>query len=370
MSSSILNKSIELIRAGDKATAQRLLKSLVESGPNNIAAWFWYADTFQTDQERLNTLQLCLARNPDNPQVKQALSSLMAQQSPKQQSVSTNRAPLPATQISDSATNTSDRPDKLKAIISAQPKLSPVSGADSWRKQASSTRPNAERVVQAVTSSERPEEHPPQPAVSSPFSETKLAPARAKSKRSKIPIIIFLTGLIALITSVVVFVVYPAITRQYLTSLDLEPLLIQSGDLPAGLSSGQITSYTGNQIDELWSSDIGVPKPLSITAQDINGLDASGSVMVMLFGDNSAIDGMTNLVSNNGGDPIEVGDKGFGSARTVDTIFDDIKQDVTSVIFARCKAVVLIRVNDYYGLSGMASYARRLDKRLASLVCR
>ncbi len=82
-----LNNAIQLIREGRKDEARRILEPLLQAEPANISAWFWYVDTCPTLEKRIQTLELCLKRNPGNSQVMQALLALRSQRPPQTRSV-------------------------------------------------------------------------------------------------------------------------------------------------------------------------------------------------------------------------------------------------------------------------------------------
>jgi len=65
-----------LIQQGKLQEAQNLLKTLLATDPHNLHAWAGYLKTCVTDQERIDTLRLCLKYNPENDQVKETLSKL------------------------------------------------------------------------------------------------------------------------------------------------------------------------------------------------------------------------------------------------------------------------------------------------------
>ena len=75
-----LKQAIRLIKAGDKAEAQRILEPLLETEPNNLAAWFWYVETWPTIQQRIQALEICLQHNPESEKAQYALRTLKAQQ--------------------------------------------------------------------------------------------------------------------------------------------------------------------------------------------------------------------------------------------------------------------------------------------------
>jgi hypothetical protein len=74
-----LKTAIELIRAGQKAEAQKILQPIINADAHNIPAWFWYVESCSTGEQRLRILEKCAGYNPDHPQVKAALEILRRQ---------------------------------------------------------------------------------------------------------------------------------------------------------------------------------------------------------------------------------------------------------------------------------------------------
>ncbi len=75
-----LSNAIQLIRVGQKQEARQILEPLLKMEPANIQAWFWYVETCSTNEKRIQVLEMCLTKNPENSQVVQALQTLRNQQ--------------------------------------------------------------------------------------------------------------------------------------------------------------------------------------------------------------------------------------------------------------------------------------------------
>ncbi|MEP6985480.1 MAG: hypothetical protein ABI970_07775 [Chloroflexota bacterium] len=73
-----LRTGIEAARRGDKATASRLLRQVVDITPNNEVAWMWLASALDNLQERKAALEQALRINPSNTRAQQALDQLNA----------------------------------------------------------------------------------------------------------------------------------------------------------------------------------------------------------------------------------------------------------------------------------------------------
>lgn len=75
----LLKKAIELILAGEKAQAQRILEAYIKENPYDVTAWLWEARTWSTVGARINVLETCLTYNPENPQIMTVLAALNTQ---------------------------------------------------------------------------------------------------------------------------------------------------------------------------------------------------------------------------------------------------------------------------------------------------
>ena len=71
-----MRQGIEAARKGDKATAQKLLRQVVESDHDNEIAWMWLASTIDNLQERKQALEQALRINPENTRAQDALTQL------------------------------------------------------------------------------------------------------------------------------------------------------------------------------------------------------------------------------------------------------------------------------------------------------
>lgn len=120
-----LNSAIQLIREGRKDEARRILEPLLQAEPANIPAWFWYVDTCPTLEKRIQTLELCLKRNPGNSQVMQALLALRSQRP-----LQTKPAPPPV-QVPKPAATYYD-PEPYSAAYEEEPKKSAASSTSTF----------------------------------------------------------------------------------------------------------------------------------------------------------------------------------------------------------------------------------------------
>jgi hypothetical protein len=141
-------------------------------------------------------------------------------------------------------------------------------------------------------------------------------------------------------------------TPLSLDDLDLEPLLIQSGDLPSGFSGAQVLQDAPGMFRD-------IPPTENVIYQRFqkNG-ETIGGVTVFLYGDDETRGAAYDLVVDGFADPVEeisnVGEIADGS------LFD--------LAFIRCNALVHVRMVGA-GLDEVAAYATRLDSRLTDVVC-
>jgi hypothetical protein len=72
-----LVEGIAAAKAGDKATARRLLTRAVRQAPESVDAWFWLAAVLDTSQGRLFCLDKVLSLNPDHRLARRGRNALV-----------------------------------------------------------------------------------------------------------------------------------------------------------------------------------------------------------------------------------------------------------------------------------------------------
>lgn len=171
----------------------------------------------------------------------------------------------------------------------------------------------------------------------------------------------------------------PTATPIPLSEIDLESLLIRNGDLPADLSGGQVLGSLTEMYENLPSADNTIQREL---AQ--NG-EAVGFVTVLLYESRGDANAAHEDIVSGFGEPVD--EEGLKS--TIETLSDigeqaevvtiemdmnvggvSIKRTMMDLTFLRCHAVAHIRMNNISSPSGIESYAKRLDERLALVACR
>jgi len=161
------------------------------------------------------------------------------------------------------------------------------------------------------------------------------------------------------------------------SSLQLDDLIVQPYDLPAGISGAQISNHedcnsaAGNKCAEYYIK-------LDLAYQD----KQHGHVQIWVYEDSQYVTARYNVESDTfiaecqktegqcyPGDPKAVPD--LGDSATMIDVYNYIGADSFYILFARCNAVVRIYI---WGVAndpdGVITYAQHLDKRLTPIVCR
>ena len=71
-----IQQAIDMIQRGRKKEAGPILEGFIRSNPQDVTSWFWYAETLDSDQKRVQLLEAYLKQNPGNAQVIKALEML------------------------------------------------------------------------------------------------------------------------------------------------------------------------------------------------------------------------------------------------------------------------------------------------------
>lgn len=149
-----------------------------------------------------------------------------------------------------------------------------------------------------------------------------------------------------------------------LKDIDLEPLLIQNGDLPAGFSGAQIKDEAPAMFDK-------APKPVKAIDQRLASKDDNaGGIVALLYETPEDTVKAYDMVVDGMGDKVKalegVGEKASVMADTLAAANLSFSEGA----FYRCGAVVHIRFVGIEDADAVEAYAKRLDKRLqASPLC-
>jgi hypothetical protein len=148
-----------------------------------------------------------------------------------------------------------------------------------------------------------------------------------------------------------------------LTALDLESLLIQPGDLPAGVVGSQVKDKAPPVFKD-------VPLPVKAIDQRFGLADGAiiGGVTVLLYDSPTDLEKAYAVVIKGMGSSAypstEVGDKARIGGLTART------QRIAEVSFVRCHALVSVSLSETpQPDDDTLTYAKRLDRRLTPLVC-
>jgi hypothetical protein len=156
----------------------------------------------------------------------------------------------------------------------------------------------------------------------------------------------------------------PKPTLVPLSDLDLEPVLVFLGDLPAGYDPAQVRSSLPGMFD-------GIPQPINqIYQQFEHENDSAGGTAIIVYDAQQAanmaytyiLDGMTDSE-----DVQTIGEQGRLAILDLTSMGGIVS---TELLFLRCNTVVHIRMTGTSNPDYVTSYAQRLDERLTGLVCR
>jgi membrane protein YdbS with pleckstrin-like domain len=75
----LTQQGISALKAGDKQSALKLLRSAIQNNPKDIQAWLWLSGAVDTNQERVECLQAILKIDPNNQIAIQGLAQLVSQ---------------------------------------------------------------------------------------------------------------------------------------------------------------------------------------------------------------------------------------------------------------------------------------------------
>lgn len=71
-----IQQAITLIESGDRSAARNLLITLLQTDPQNEAAWLWLAETLSSDAERIRALERSLSYLPNSQLIQRSLQRL------------------------------------------------------------------------------------------------------------------------------------------------------------------------------------------------------------------------------------------------------------------------------------------------------
>jgi len=150
-----------------------------------------------------------------------------------------------------------------------------------------------------------------------------------------------------------------------ISEIQLDSIVIQEGDLPAGFSGAQIRDTAPEMFKDLPSAQNTVYQQLEKEG------DVAGGITIFLYDSQDNIETAYNLIVGGLLDDAklsdEVGEKAIISSISI-TIADITIKSV-DMAFVRCGAVVHIRMSGTDDVNSVVAYAKRLDNRLKTLIC-
>jgi hypothetical protein len=148
------------------------------------------------------------------------------------------------------------------------------------------------------------------------------------------------------------------------TPASLESVLVQEGDLPAGLTAGPASTELPDYFDQMPESDASAFVPLQ------SGQEQAGWVVAFRYGsDEEVFDGAVRLVRHMPAEKRQVlvnfGDEAYSMIVT-----DPAEGGpYTDILFTQCRFVVHVRMQGVTELSQVTSYTKKLDQRLNETYC-
>ena len=83
MTDNLLQRAIDAIQSGDKATGQKLLGQVLKLDRNNEQAWLWLTQTDITHQQKIKSLKHVLRINPNSAVAREGLQKLQGNARPQ-----------------------------------------------------------------------------------------------------------------------------------------------------------------------------------------------------------------------------------------------------------------------------------------------
>jgi hypothetical protein len=144
-----------------------------------------------------------------------------------------------------------------------------------------------------------------------------------------------------------------------LKDIDLEPLLVQSGDLPSGFSGAQIKDAAPPALKDYPQAT----KAIDQRFQRNN--KTAGGVVVLLYDQQSDLDQATALATK----ASKYSESLSGVGEQAKLFLGTDLLPIRGVTFVRCQAVVDVSMSGV-DTREITAYVKRLDKRLQAAVCR
>jgi len=196
-------------------------------------------------------------------------------------------------------------------------------------------------------------------AVSAPIRATPTVTPRVVATRAPVAIVTSVASSASLITP--------------LAELNLEALVVQPGDLPIGVNAAQVLDVAPGMFDGMAIADQTLIQQLSVSDEQAGGIAIF--LYESIFDANEAYRFIESGMSTNLEEVSSIGEKAIVTFMEKQVIKVqgnslEVGSDSSDLLFSRCHAVVHIRISvDGLTKTKIEAYAKRLDKRLAPVVC-
>jgi len=134
-----LQNAIRLAQSGKTTEARWELGQILKADPSNVPAWFWYAETYTSIEQRIQILEACLLVNPADAQVQKVLNALTSSRKnilPSQTDIASKQTVARPAQPADTAAHQKPGPVPPVGEAQAGSQRNPVSHNISKRNRA------------------------------------------------------------------------------------------------------------------------------------------------------------------------------------------------------------------------------------------
>jgi len=152
----------------------------------------------------------------------------------------------------------------------------------------------------------------------------------------------------------------PAPGAVPLTTLDLAPLALQAGDLPAGYSGGPVSDALPAMFND-------APAPATVFDQRFQKADEdAGGVTILIYESAADLATAYDLAVAGMQDASVAADIGDGAHVSEGTT---APLDGAEGVFKRCQTLVVVRLSGTNNIESVAAYLKRLDTRVFPVAC-
>ena len=76
MAADALKEAINLIKTGQMIEARKIIEPIIIANPQNIQAWLWEIETWESNEDKIKVMKSCLLHNPDSTLIQKSLTAL------------------------------------------------------------------------------------------------------------------------------------------------------------------------------------------------------------------------------------------------------------------------------------------------------